>query len=98
MQKSSLRDAAAQEKAARLTHKQTKKISRNDRSQKSSAPCRKRPKKNKNKTARQTLLQQSRPARSEQAVQPVHQGGSTAFNQDGPGEHRLKIAELKFSC
>ena len=54
-----------------------------------------RPKK---KTARQTLLQQSRPARSEQAVQPVHQGGSTAFNQDGPGEHRLKTAELKFSC
>jgi hypothetical protein len=31
-------------------------------------------------------------------VQPVHQGGSTAFNQDGPGKNWLKTAELKFSC
>ena len=25
-------------------------------------------------------------------------GGSTAFNQDGPGKDWLKTAELKFSC
>jgi hypothetical protein len=31
-------------------------------------------------------------------VQPVHQGGSTAFNQDGPGKNWLKTAEPKFSC
>ena len=94
MQKSSLRDAAAQEKTARLTHKQTKKIREMTSHRKVVRPA----ESDQKKTARQTLLQQSRPARSEQAVQPVHQGGSTAFNQDGPGEHRLKTAELKFSC
>jgi hypothetical protein len=35
---------------------------------------------------------------SQRPVQPVHQGGSTAFNQDGPGKNWLKTAELKFSC
>jgi hypothetical protein len=30
-------------------------------------------------------------------VQPVHNAGSTGFDQDGPGEIWLKTAELKFS-
>jgi hypothetical protein len=30
-------------------------------------------------------------------VQPVHNAGSTGFNQDGPGKIWLKTAELKFS-
>jgi hypothetical protein len=30
-------------------------------------------------------------------VQPVHNAGSTGFDQDGPGKIWLKAAELKFS-
>jgi hypothetical protein len=74
-----------------------------DRSRKSAARKKKagdRPATGQKGAARLKKLQVTdlRGQAGQRPVQPVHQGGSTAFNQDGPGKNRLKTAELKFSC
>jgi hypothetical protein len=73
-----------------------------DRSRKSAATQKKagdRPATGQTGAARLKKLQVTdlRGQAGQRPVQPVHQGGSTAFNQDGPGKDWLKTAELKFS-